>query len=154
MVAGPAGSQGETDAPNLDRIQVAESEPGERTMTKATTLLVASLALLAFVAASALAVSGGMVDVHAAGDGQISGSVALDGPDGADVCDITSLDVLVDGASVLDDPVADPAGHFGWDCAPTADWGVDWDGDAGDVTAEVVVESEAGSASQTVRHGS
>lgn len=122
-------------------------------MTKATTLLVAAFAVLAFGAVAASVVSG-MVDVHAAGDGRISGSVALDGPDGADVCDVTSLDVRVDGASVLGGALADPAGHFGWDCAPTADWSVDWNEAVGEVTAEVVVESKAGSASQIVRHGS
>lgn len=123
-------------------------------MTKATTLLVAAVAILAFGAAAAFAVNSGMIDVHAAGDGRISGSVALDGPDDADVCDVTSLDVRVDGASVLGGAVADPAGHFGWDCAPTADWSVDWDGAVDEVIAEVVVDSEAGSASQIVRHGS
>lgn len=117
-------------------------------MRKATTTLIAALAILVLGAAAAFAAGAAMVDVDSAADGTVSGSVALD-----DVCEITGFDVAVDGASVLDGGVEDPAAHFGWDCAEAAAWSVDGGTAAGSVVvAEVVVASDAGSASQMVRY--
>lgn len=130
-------------------------------MSKATIVLATAVALVVLGAAAAFAVHGAMVEIDPVGDVAldgspttvaVTGSATLPGSDG--VCAFTSLDVRVDGGSLLGGGTNDPAGAFGWDCGETGDWAVDWTASAPgtyEVIAETVVESEAGSASQMVR---